>query len=226
MDLELVKKSFNYYKDSLQHCKNFKFTDLKLTESAKEMWNGKDVARLPAVYFFNKYIKELQLFSKKLLTFGGLNDIEVKVLPHNEWVNSDYWQKQEDDVEDLSQSQLKTEFDFILINQTFEHLTNIEAAICNIKKLLVQGGYFYANFPVLNIPHGHPFNFFTGISTQYLIYLCLKYNLKIIRSGEWGNKDYINYIYSNLGWPDYKQINLDNDDTRPCIGWILAQKHD
>jgi hypothetical protein len=224
MDLKLVQESYRVYQTSISHSVNFKKTDLKLTEAAKKLWSGKDVARLPAVYYFNKYVKELNLFPEKLLTFGGLNDIEVNVLPHKEWTDSDFWHNQKDDVEDLSLSELKAGFDMVLINQTFEHLTNIEAAICNIKNLLIKNGYFYANFPVINIPHGQPFNFFTGITLQYLIYLCLKHNLNIVRCGEWGNIEYVNYIYHNLAWPDYKQINIDNDPTRPCIAWILAQR--
>jgi len=224
MDVKLIQQSYEVYKESVAHSLYLKQADIKFTETAKKLWIGKDVARLPSVYFFNRYVKDLNITSNNLLTFGGLEDIEVKVLPRNNWVDKDFWKDQKDDVEDLSLSDLKCDFDFIMINQTFEHLIDIQAAIINIKRLLKSGGYFYANFPVINIPHGHPFNFFTGVSVQYIIYLCLKHNLNITRCGQWGNVDYINYIYRNLTWPDYTQINLDNDASRPCIGWVLAQK--
>lgn len=225
MNLNLVQQTHNLYQNNLSHCKDFKQSDLKMTEDAKKMWIGRDVARLPAVYFFNKYIKEINLYSNKLLTFGGINDIEVNLLPHKEWVDSDFWVDKRNDVEDLSLSPLDKNFDFIIINQTFEHLTSIESAISNIRDRLVSGGYVYANFPVLNIPHGHPFCFFTGIAVQYIIYLCLKYKFEIIRSGEWGNLSYIEHVYQTLTWPDYTQIGLDNDPARPCIGWVLAKKY-
>jgi hypothetical protein len=66
--------------------------------------------------------------------------------------------------------------------------------------------------------------FFTGVAVQLVIYHCLQNNMNIINSGQWGNKEYIDYVYNHLTWPDYTKINLDNDIKRPCIGWVLAQK--
>jgi SAM-dependent methyltransferase len=224
MNLQLIHKSAEIHKQNLEHCSNFKQNDLKLSDGGKSFWIKRDVARLPATYYFNKYVKDYNLNSKKLLSFGGSDDVEAKILPINYWFNCDYWANHHYDVEDLSQSNLDIDFDFCLINQAFEHLTDIESAIKNIHNHLAKDGFLYCNFPVLNIPHAEPYLFFTGITVQYIIYLCLKHNFQIKISGQWGNQEYIEYIYKNLNWPDYTQINLDCDIKKPCIGWVLAQK--
>lgn len=224
MNLELVYKSYEIHNKNLTHCSNFKHDDLKMTEEAKKLWINHDVARLPSIYYFHKYIKEFKLEPKKLLSFGAKNDIEIKLLKHESWLDCDYWTNFRHDVEDLSAAQLDKDFDFCMINQTFEHLTNIESAIKNISDHLSKNGYLYCNFPVLNIPHAEPFLFFTGITVQYIIYLCIKNGFDIAMSGQWGNQEYIEYIYKHLTWPDYTKINLDVDIRKPCIGWVLAKK--
>lgn len=224
MNRDLIIQTYHTHINNLNHCSNFKQNDLKLSTSAKQSWIGKDVARLPALYFFSKYLKQYNLQSKKLLTFGGINDYESKLLPHDYWFDCDYWVDNKLDVEDLSKSGLDTDYDFCLINQTFEHLTDINGAIKNIQKHLAPGGYMYCNFPVLNIPHGEPFMFFTGVAVQLVIYHCIQNNMEVIISGQWGNEHYIKFIYDKLTWPDYTQITLDNDIKRPCIGWVLARK--
>jgi len=224
MNRDLAIQTYQMHLNNLEHCKNFKQEHLKLTTQTKQTWIGKDVARLPALYFYAKYVKQFSLQSKKLLTFGGINDYESKILPHKEWFDCDYWIDNKLDVEDLTNSNLDKDYDFCLINQTFEHLTDINKAIKNISNHLLPGGYLYCNFPVINIPHGEPFMFFTGVAVQLVIYNCLQNNFKVQISGQWGNKNYIDYIYEKLTWPDYTQIVLDNDIKRPCIGWVLAQK--
>jgi len=225
MNRDCILQSYQIYTNNLAHCSDFKQSYLKLSSNARETWIGKDVARLPALYYYTKYLKQYNLIAKKLLTFGGINDYESKLIPHKAWFDCDYWVDNKLDVEDLSNSNLDKDYDFCLINQTFEHLTDIGIAIKNINEHLVRGGYLYCNFPVLNIPHGEPFMFFTGVAVQLVIYHCLQNNMNIVNSGQWGNKNYIDYIYEHLTWPDYTQINLDNDIKRPCIGWVLAQKN-
>lgn len=225
MDENLISKAYKTHTQNLKHCEEFRGSDLELSAEEKEFWGGKkDAARLPAVHFFKSYVKKFQLRAEKLLTFGGGNDPETKALPYTAWVDCDYWNNKTNDVEDLSKSSIDKDFDFCLINQTFEHLTNIEGAIKNVSEHLRPGGYMYANWPVLNIPHAQEHMFFTGITVQYIICMCLKYKLKIAVSGQWGSESYINYIYRNLAWPSYTEVNMDNDIKRPCIGWVLAQK--
>lgn len=224
MNVQLIHKAEEIIISNIGYCSEFKQSDLKLSEEGKKFWINHDVARLPSTYYFNKYIKKFNLFSKKLLTFGGQDDIEVKLLPHEEWINCDYWANKNDDVEDLSKSDLDKDFDFCLINQAFEHLTDIESAIKNIHQHLKTDGILYCNFPVLNIPHAEPYLFFTGITVRYIVYLCLKHKFEILTCGQWGNQEYIEFIYKNLTWPDYTQINLNTDIKKPCIGWVLAKK--
>jgi SAM-dependent methyltransferase len=222
MNDTLIHKAHAISSSQMSKYKDFSSDSCKLTEAGEEFWTGKDVARLPAVYYFKEYIKKHGLAANKLLTFGGKDDIETKLIPHEKAVHCDYWIDKNHDVEDLQLEE--SDFDFCLINQAFEHLTDINISIKNIKDHLSVGGYLSANFPVVNIPHGFPYNFSTGVTTTYINYLCLQNNLEIIECGAWGNTDYINFIFRELTWPDYTQIDLRNNIDTPCIGWILAKK--
>jgi|GEM_PF-6856628 len=219
-----VQTVYNIHQQNLNFCKEFDFNFVKNKITDLNFWKNKDAARLPATFYFSQYVKQFNLTSKKLLSFGGLYDPECKMFPKDKWVDCDYWINDKHDIENLHDSNLDKDFDFCFANQIFEHLMEIEESIKNIKKHLITGGYFYSNFPVINIPHGEPFYFFTGITVQYIIYLLIKNNFKILVSGQWGNEDYIKHIYTYLSWPDYTQIKLNNDINRPCIGWVLAQK--
>ena len=116
------------------------------------------------------------------------------------------------------------DYDFVILNQTFEHLVDISGAVKSVKDHLVTGGCFYANWPIINIRHMEPLHFFTGITQTYINYLLLYYGFEILECGTWGNRSYVNHIFEHQTWPDYTQIDVTNDLNVPCIGWILAKK--
>ena len=197
--------------------------DYKLTDSGKSSFLRKDVARMPAVLEFSKFNSKYSFHAKKLLSFSGRGDWECNMLSKDEWVDLSYDHDPiNNDVQVLNTPE--TGFDFAILNQTFEHLVDPYSAIENIYKKLVSGGYFYANWPVLNIRHMEPLHFFTGLTVTYINYVLLKVGFEILECGTWGNQEYINYIFKHQAWPDFTEISLTNELNCPCIGWILARK--
>ena len=185
---------------------------------------GMDCSRAIASLYFSNYQQKYNLKSEKLLSFSSENDIEAKILPIKEWHNfmydnnPDKFDIQGFDFEDK-------DYDFAFINQTFEHIVDPCSAIESLAKHLKSGGYIYGNWPVVNIRHMEPFHFFTGLTVSYINYLALYHDLEIIECGSWGNLNYLNQIFTNQTWPDYRQVsNLTNDCNCPCIGWGLYRK--
>lgn len=219
-DITLTYKAHQLFVNSYSETENQTYP---LTESNKIEFKNRDVARVPAVYNFFKYIKKYNLHAKKLLSFSGKSDWESLMLTKDVWHNLEFDENPEqNDVQVFNLPE--KDYDFCVLAQTFEHIVDIPASIERIYEHLAPGGYFFCNWPVINIRHHEPFHFFTGITVTYINYLMLKTGFNVLECGAWGNKEYINFIYSNQTWPDYTQIPLNNDKNSPCIGWCLGQK--
>lgn len=224
MNTRQIQNLYNIHINNVSKIENDDLNNI-YSGSGLKYWKNKDVARYASVNYFNKYVKKHSLKSEKFLGFADAkNDIEMSLLPHNIIVSDDY-NTGGRDLEVLDNYDLDKDFDFCFLNQTLEHLTYPERAIKNIYNHLSENGYLYMNWPVLNIPHMEPLYFYTGISVVCIMRLAEDIGFKIIESGSWGNKQYIDFIYENFAWPDYTQISLNNDGIkRPCIGWVLLQK--
>lgn len=219
-----IQNLYNIHTDNVKKIENDNLNNI-YSESGLKYWKNKDVARYASVNYFNKYVKKYSLKSEKFLGFADAkNDIELSLLPHNIIISDDHNEGGRD-LEVLDDYNLDKDFDFCFLNQTLEHLAYPERAIKNIYNHLNENGYLYMNWPVLNIPHMQPLYFYTGITVVCIMRLAEDIGFKIIESGSWGNKQYIDFIYENFNWPDYSQISLNNEGAnRPCIGWVLLQK--
>lgn len=219
-DIPLTYKAYQLFENSYQETENQTYP---ITGLNKNVFKNRDVARVPAVYNFNNYIKKHNLHANKLLSFAGKNDWECLILPKKLWHNFEFDENPEKhDVQTFNFQE--KDYDFCILTQTFEHIVDIPSSIEKIYEHLTPGGYFFCNWPVNNIRHYEPFHFFTGITVTYINYLMLKTGFNIVECGAWGNKEYIDFIFSKHIWPDYTQIDLKNDNQCPCIGWVLGQK--
>jgi SAM-dependent methyltransferase len=117
-------------------------------------------------------------------------------------------------------------FDFVMINQTIEHLYNPIVAIENIYKHLKKGGLFYTNVPSNNIPHSTPEHYYTGITPVGIGAMVKSAGFEILEIGQWGNKKYLNLMYNKNGWGDisYDSMPGKNEINCPLITWVLAKK--
>jgi hypothetical protein len=185
-------------------------------------WENKDFPRIPSLIAFNDMVCEFNLLSKKMLTFNALSDPELEYLKtdliHNILYDSD---KIKNDIHSFNFAD--KDYDFVMVNQTLEHIYNPFKALANIHNHMCTGGYIYLNVPCVNIPHSMPNHFYTGFTATGLGALVTECGFKVLRLGQWGNMAYLTKLFIK-GWTDFRENIWDNDKNCPIICWVLAKK--
>jgi SAM-dependent methyltransferase len=133
------------------------------------------------------------------------------------------------DLHEIS-SHFKSEFDFLLFNQTIEHLYNPFEAMKQVYDTVKPGGYVFTSVPTINIPHMTPIHF-NGYNPMGLAMLFKSVNFEIVEIGQWGNLNYISKLFTFHHWPSYYDLNnnnknnpIVNEERNVCQCWILAKK--
>ncbi len=188
-------------------------------------WEGKDFPRVIALLEFERYVNEHNLTSQKALAINGAVDPEWEVLPHKILKKADY--EKEPLKYDLHILNLpEKDFDFIMVNQTLEHVYDPIRCLKNIHKHLKKGGILYFNVPVTNIPHETPFHFYTGFTPVGLGAIVQLAGFEILSIGQWGNQDYLRKAFATRAFPDYRELLNPgfNEINCPIIAWVFACK--
>jgi SAM-dependent methyltransferase len=202
-----------------------KYVPLPLEYNNKNWkWEGKDFPRVISLLEFKRYMEKYNFHFNNVLSFNGSNDPEYEYIKYNNITNYNY----ESDIinYDLHTLNLKKkDFDFVMINQTIEHLYDPILCLENIYDHLNKDGIFYANVPTNNIPHSTPEHYYTGITPSGLGVMTKLAGFNILEIGQWGNREYLNILFST-GWSDYKYSNTPgiNELDCPLITWVLAKK--
>lgn len=190
----------------------------------KWRWENKDFPRVISILEFKRYMNKYNFHFKNVLSFNGKGDPEYEFVKYDEITNYNY---KDDKINyDLHNLNLdKNDFDFVMFNQTIEHLFNPILCIKNIYNHLKNGGIFYANVPSNNIPHDTPIHYYTGITPSGLGVMTKLAGFEILEIGQWGNRNYLNTLFAK-GWSDYKYNDNPgkNDFNCPLITWVLAKK--
>ena len=158
-----------------------------------------------------------------MLVFNNYNEPELEYINCEKISSFNY----DENIIDYDLHTLKIpedNYDFVIINQTLEHLYDPKLCIENIYTYLKESAYFYCNVPTVNIIHSYPYNYYTGFTPVGLGCLLKQCGFNILEIGSWGNCDYINKIFNKKYWPDYNQVDKINDFDTPCQCWILAKK--
>jgi len=188
-------------------------------------WEGKDLPRVLALLEFRRMIMARDIKANTLLTINGINDPELAYLPYAERHNIEYLEDPER--YDLHKLNLvKHDYDFIICNQTLEHLLNPIHCLEMIRDHLQPGRYFYCNVPANNIPHDVPYHFYTGFTPVGLGAMCEAAGFEIMEIGQWGNLQYMMLMMANQTWPDYKCMSIPgiNEPHSPITTWVLARR--
>lgn len=187
-------------------------------------WEGKDLPRVFALLEFERFIVMHQIRCNKGLAINGL-DPEWNYLPYKNVVQTQYLDNPEKyDLHVLNLDE--KDFDFVMVNQTLEHVWDPIRCLEKLYDHMVKGGILYLNVPANNIPHSTPWHYYTGFTPVGLGALVRAAGFKILSIGQWGNVEYLKKMFDTNSWPDYRQFKNPgvNDIDCPCITWIFAIK--
>jgi SAM-dependent methyltransferase len=213
---KFVVKDNQYFNRFIEY-KNY------LSESELTDYQNFDVPRVMSIIDFKDWIKKYNIQTGNDLLSTCTTDIELRYIKYDNTITAPY------PPHDLHSFNLNNkQFDFIIFNQTLEHLYNPFLAVSKLYDHLKDGGYIYTTVPTINIPHMTPIHFW-GITPIGLCMLFKSFNFQIMECGYWGNCNYINYIFENNTWPGHKQLlnksnTLKHDNVCQAQTWILAKK--
>jgi SAM-dependent methyltransferase len=186
-------------------------------------WKDKDAPRCFTVLDFQKWIADRGI-SPERLGYTSESDPELELFSAKTKVYLPYPSY---DLHVLS-SHYREAFDFLLVNQTLEHLQAPHTAMKSMYDALVPGGYLFTSVPTINIPHSTPYHY-GGYNPMGLAVMCLEAGFEICEIGQWGNLRYIRTLFDENGWPDVYRVaepngRVLNIDRAVCQCWILVQK--
>ena len=193
-------------------------------------WEGKDFPRVISLLEFERYVKKYDFEIKKLLLLnaewhGSEPEVEYLTGRYKSVLGITYNDNPEK--YDLHRLQIKhKDFDFVMLNQTLEHVYNPYTCLTNIKKHMTKGGYLYINVPACNVPHSEPYHFYTGYTPMGLAALAHETGYEILEIGQWGNKEYLGRLFGITGerwWAEYNMLTAPgvNEIENPVITWGL-----
>lgn len=186
-------------------------------------WEGKDFPRIVSLLEFNEFVKDKHF--KNAVSFNGIGDPEWEYINCENKIDIDYLSDKEHNDLHLPFA-IPSRSDFVMANQTLEHCWSPTLALENIYGQLAEGGICYLNVPALNIPHEISMHYYAGITPLGLGCLFKQAGFEILDIGFWGSLEYINFIFNNKQWPDYRQIKHVNEFANPCITWAMGRRNE
>ena len=198
----------------------------KLTEKQKERIENSDFPRVASLFDFEDWIKKYNLNKVTKLLSTSTDDIELEYVKSDYHEICEYGGDYENDLHTLNLN--KKDFDFIIFNQTLEHLYNPFISMKNLYDHLKPGGYLYTTVPIINIPHMLPFHFW-GITPLGLCMLSKSVGFEVRECGYWGGYSYLGYMFTYGEWPKHDIIfnlngEIENNELCQSQTWILVQK--
>ena len=233
MNIELKLFSENEIKDTYQKyvLKNQSYYNKaderykQLSDEDKKKYYGMDFPRVASLFDFKDWIEKYNLIKVDSLLSTFEDDTELKFVEPSNLEICEY-KNGKNDLHTLNLH--KKDFDFIIFNQTLEHLYNPFIAMKNLYDHLKPGGYLYTTVPTINIPHMIPFHFW-GITPIGLCMLSKSIGFNICECGYWGNYEYLGHIFTYGGWPNNDDVfddngKINNTDLCQAQTWVLIQK--
>jgi SAM-dependent methyltransferase len=197
----------------------------KLSDSEKAEWHSKDFPRLASTFDFKEWVEKYNLKHVGKLLSTCSTDVELNYITYDDITVCDYTIDNKYDLHTLDLDD--KDYDFIIFNQTLEHLYNPFVSMKNLYDHLKDGGYLYTTVPTINIPHQVPFHFW-GMTPTGLCALATSVDFNVLECGYWGNLSYINHIFSHFGWPNTSDVMIDDtiENVEQCQSqtWVLLKK--
>jgi SAM-dependent methyltransferase len=182
--------------------------------------------RVASIFDFKDWIKKYNLNNIRNLLVTCQGDPEIEYINFENITVCHYDSDSKYDLH-LLDVEFK-DHDFIIFNQTLEHLYNPFIAMQNLYDHLKPGGFLYTTVPTINVPHMLPFHFW-GITPISLCMLAKSVGFEIRECGFWGNLNYVEHIFKTGDWPNIKEMintpdGMKNDSVCQAQTWILVQK--
>jgi SAM-dependent methyltransferase len=181
-----------------------------------------DPPRLASLIDFREWIDAHGLRTGGSLLSTCRQDYELRYLRYDNTTFAEY------PPHDLHTLDLTTkDHDFAIVSQTLEHVHDPGLAVARLATHLRTGGYLYTTVPTVNIPHMTPIHFW-GITPTGLCALMVANGFEICACGYWGNRPYLEYIFSRGTWPGYRDVlehgRLTYDPVCQAQTWVLARR--
>lgn len=214
--VKFVSKNESYFK---------KLSPLPLQLNDKNWkWEGKDFPRIPCILDFREWVEKYNIKHTNKLLSTSLSDPELEFVTYDEMEFMPY----ENGNGDFHTLEMDKKFDFIIFNQTIEHLYNPFLSMKNLYNITNEGGYLFTSVPTINIPHMVPFHF-NGYTPIGLCMLMKSVGFEILELGYWGNYNYLSQLFLKQDWPSYRDLvdfngNITNEPQNTAQCWILVKK--
>ncbi len=212
----IVKRPYEYFKkyENLPPCpvKRWNYS-----------WQNFDFPRNWCVLDFKEWVEKYNLQYVSTLGITSTTDPELDFTTAQETLLVDYPTYDLHTIGD----HFTNKFDFLIFNQTIEHLYNPFMAIESLYKTIKPGGYVFTSVPTLNIPHMTPIHY-NGYNPMGLAMLFMSTGFEVCEIGQWGNFKYIEQLWRTHSWPGYEMLNhngiVTNEEQNVCQCWILVRK--
>ena len=126
-----VKKPKEYFKKSNEEYH-------KLSDSEKYEWSQKDFPRLASLFDYREWIEKYDLKHVNKLLSTCSHDFELKYITYDHVKFCEYFKDKKFDLHILDLEEKN--YDFIIFNQTLEHLYNPFISLSNLYNHLNKGG--------------------------------------------------------------------------------------
>lgn len=225
-EIELVYEE-NIKPDNMRDFEN-RYVPLKLSKKEKKIWKDRDFPRLISTFEFREYVKNNPFKIKKGLVINGRFDPELEYIDCKDLVHISY--PDDPKIFDLHLlDYTEKNFDFVMLNQTLEHVYNPLQCLENVGKHMKSGGILFVNVPTINKLHEMPYNYYTGITPVGLGVILRSAGFDILHIGQWGNRVYLKKLFSQETWPSLRDMNKEKNPGRneydfPVITWAFARK--
>jgi len=202
-----------------------RFEDIKsrFTEQEYSRYTRHDPPRVVSLVDFKEWLLKYNLSSVNNLLSTCHTDFELQYITAKSKTDLPY------PTYDLHTFDISNkDHDMVIFNQTIEHLHTPILALSRLYDHMRPGGYIYTTVPTINIPHLTPIHF-NGYTPTGLCALMESAGFVTCECGYWGNKKYLDYIFTHNTWPnDLRYVMTDGKITydAQCQAqtWILAKK--
>lgn len=223
---DIIRTYKKYVQKSPEYYKKADIEYPKLSDEERRKLFNVDFPRVASLIDFKEWIIKYGLDKPESLLSTFKNDFELSYISCDNITYCPYTGGNNGDLHTLDLP--KKDFQFIIFNQTLEHLYNPFICMQNLFNHLKPKGYLYTTVPTINIPHMVPFHFW-GITPTGLCMLSKSVGFEICECGFWGNYEYLKYIFTKNEWPSNDAVfdlggNIQNTEVCQAQTWVLVQK--